>query len=78
MDSNKIFEKLQGFLSLEQQFLNQRFKAEAEKLDKKELIEILEIIHTNYLIRSKMFNNLVKHCARQGMMLPPLNELWED
>lgn len=78
MDSNKIFEKLRGFLSLEQQFLNQRVKAGAEKLDKKELIEILEIIHTNYLIRSKMFNNLVKHCAQQGMVLPPLNELWED
>lgn len=78
MDADKIFEKLQGFLSLEQQFLNQRVKASAEKLDKDKLIEILEIIHTNYLVRSKMFKNLVKHCAQQGMVLPPLNELWED
>lgn len=78
MDADKVFEKLQGFLSLEQQFLNQRVKASAEKLDKDKLIEILEIIHTNYLVRSKMFKNLVKHCAQQGMVLPPLNELWED
>jgi hypothetical protein len=78
MDADKIFEKLQGFLSLEQQFLNQRVRASAEKLDKDKLIEILEIIHTNYLVRSKMFKNLVKHCAQQGMVLPPLNELWED
>lgn len=78
MDADKIFEKLRGFLTLEQQFLNQRVKASAEKLDKDKLIEILEIIHTNYLVRSKMFKNLVKHCAQQGMVLPPLNELWED
>jgi hypothetical protein len=78
MDADKVFEKLRGFLSLEQQFLNQRVKASAEKLDKDKLIEILEIIHTNYLVRSKMFKNLVKHCAQQGMVLPPLNELWED
>jgi hypothetical protein len=77
MDADKIFEKLQGFLSLEQQFLNQRVKASAEKLDKDKLIEILEIIHTNYLVRSKMFKNLVKHCAQQGVVLPPINELWE-
>ena len=77
MDADKILEKLQGFLSLEQQFLNQRVKASAEKLDKDKLIEILEIIHTNYLVRSKMFKNLVKHCAQQGVVLPPINELWE-
>jgi hypothetical protein len=77
MDADKVFEKLQGFLSLEQQFLNQRVKASAEKLDKDKLIEILEIIHTNYLVRSKMFKNLVKHCAQQGVVLPPINELWE-
>ena len=78
MDADKIFDKLQRFLSLEQKFLNQRVKAGAEKLDKKELIEILEIIHTNYLIRSKMFKNLVKHCAQQGVVLPPINQLWEE
>jgi hypothetical protein len=77
MDADKVFEKLQGFLSLEQQFLNQRVKASAEKLDKDKLIEILEIIHTNYLVRSKMFKNLVKYCAQQGVVLPPINELWE-
>ena len=78
MDADKIFQKLQGFLSLEQKFLNQRVRAGAEKLDKKELIEILEIIHTNYLIRSRMFKNLVKYCAQQGVVLPPINELWEE
>ena len=78
MSSDKILEKLQGFLSLEEEFLNQKVKAGAEKLDKKQLIEILEIIHTNYLIRSKMFKNLVKHCGQQGVVLPPINELWEE
>jgi hypothetical protein len=78
MDADKIFEKLEGFLSLEQKFLHQRFKTEAEKLDKDKLIEIIDIVHTNYLIRSKMFKNLVKHCAQQGVVLPPINELWEE
>lgn len=77
MDADKILEKLQGYLSLEQKFLHQRFKAEAEKLDKEQLVEIVDIVHSNYLIRNKMFKNLIKHCTKQGISLPPINELWE-
>jgi len=45
MDADKILEKLQGYLSLEQKFLHQRFKAEAEKLNKEQLVEIVDIVH---------------------------------
>ena len=42
-------------MSLEQEFLHKQFLAQANKLDQKELIEILEIVHANYLVRGSLF-----------------------
>ena len=62
-------------MSLEQEFLHKRFLAQARKLDKKELVEILEILHANYLIRGSLFLRLSKWCQRQGYPLPDADEI---
>ena len=76
MDSDKILEKLQEFMTLEMKFAHTRFTTQAEKLDKEQLLEILDIVHTNYLIRNGMFKKLVRHCIKEGVSLPPMSELW--
>jgi hypothetical protein len=78
MDSKEILEKLQGYMSLEMSFTHTRFKTQAEKLDKEELLDILNIVHTNYLIRNGMFKKLVKLCIEKGVSLPPMSELWDQ
>lgn len=62
-------------MSLEQEFLHKQFLAQAGKLDKKELVEILEILHANYLIRGSLFLRLSRWCQRQGYPLPDADEI---
>ena len=62
-------------MSLEQEFLHKQFLAQANKLDRKELIEILEIVHANYLVRGSLFLRLSKWCQRQGHPLPDADEI---
>ena len=76
MDSKNILERLQEYMTLEMKFTHARFTTQAEKLDKEELLDILNIVHTNYLIRNGMFKKLIRHCIKEGVTLPPMSELW--
>jgi hypothetical protein len=75
MDGVKSLERLRSWMSLEQEFLHKQFLAQANKLDQKELIEILEIVHANYLVRGSLFLRLSKWCQRQGYPLPDADEI---
>jgi hypothetical protein len=67
-----------GWLGTEQSFLHQRVMLDAKKLDKEQLLEVFEATHQQYLLRSKLFTNLISWCARNGVLLPPLTDLFED
>lgn len=62
---------------MEQEFHHQRFLNGAGKLDKEGLVEIADIVHTNYLIRNEMFRKLVRHCVAKGYELPAFSELFK-
>lgn len=63
-------------LTTEQSFLHQRVIRDANKLSKDELVKILGDIHRLYLIKGGLFTRLVNWCARTGVELPPLTELY--
>jgi hypothetical protein len=75
MDGGQSLERLRSWMSLEQEFLHKRFVAQAHKLDKPELLEILEIVHANYLVRGGLFLRLSKWCQQQGYALPEAEEI---
>jgi hypothetical protein len=75
MDGGQSLDRLRSWMSLEQEFLHKRFIAQARKLDKTELLEILEIVHANYLVRGGLFLRLSKWCQRQGYALPEADEI---
>ncbi len=78
MDSDKLLERLKGYLTMEQEFHHRRVTNGCKKLDKKELEEIIDIVHTNYLVKAGMFRKLVAHCVRKGYKLPPMSELFGE
>lgn len=67
-----------SWLGPEQSFLHQRVMMDAKKLDKENLVEYIDFLHQQYLLRNKLFTNLVCWCTRNGVELPPLTELFED
>jgi len=64
-------------LTAEQSFTHQRVIRDADKLTKEELVKILGEIHRLYLIKGGLFTRLVNWCARTGVELPPLTELYD-
>ena len=75
MNVDPTLKKLQEYLTLEQRFHHQMFLNSLRKLENEQLIEIGDIIHTNYLVRDRMFNKLVSHCIRNGYKLPAFSTL---
>jgi len=67
-----------AWLGTEQSFLHQRVMMDAKKLDKEQLIEIFDSVHQHYLLRNRLFTNLISWCARNGVELPPITDLFED
>ena len=67
-----------AWLGTEQSFLHQRVMMDAKKLDKEQLIEIFDSVHQQYLLRNRLFSNLIVWCARNGVELPPITDLFED
>lgn len=61
----------------EQDFLHQRVMQDARKLDKDQLLEIFEEIHSQYLLRNHLFSRLASWCAHNGVLLPSFQELLE-
>ena len=64
--------------TLEQNFLHQRVLNDAQKLDKKDLLVLIEMIHKQSLVNKRMFTALVKHCVREGVELPPIDTLLDS
>jgi hypothetical protein len=63
------------WMSQEQEFLHNRVMMDAKKLDKDGLLQILEMVHKQSLINKRLFSSLSTWCARNQVMLPPLDEL---
>lgn len=78
MDSDKLLERLKGYLTMEQEFHHQKVTNGCKKLGKEELEEIIDIVHTNYLVKAGMFKRLVEHCVRRGYKLPPMSDLFNE
>jgi hypothetical protein len=75
MDGVQSLKRLRSWMSLEQEFLHKRFIGQARKLDREELLDILEIVHANYLVRGGLFLRLSKWCQQQGYPLPEAEEI---
>lgn len=65
-------------LTPEQSFLHQRVLRDAKKLDKDDLLKVMEDLHRLYLIKGGLFTRMVNWCARTGVELPSFNELYGD
>jgi hypothetical protein len=79
MDSDAVLQKLRHYMSMEQEFYHHRFMEKAKKIDDvDELVEIIDLLHSNYLIRSKLFINLAHRVAEEGYELPCIAELMKD
>ena len=66
------------WITLEQNFLHQRVLSDAQKLDKKDLLVLIEMIHKQSLVNKRMFTTLIKHCVREGFELPPIDKLLDS
>jgi len=76
MGSEELLEKLRGYLSVDQEFYHHTFMRGVKRIEHKEdLLEIIDLVHSNYLIRTKLFSNLARRVAQDGYKLPPLNEI---
>ena len=65
-------------MGVDQEFYHTKFMKSASQIDnKEELIEIIDLIHANYLIRTKLFSNLARRVSQDGYKLPPLHEIME-
>lgn len=52
--------------------------AQTPKLDKSELIDILDLVHANYLVRGRLFTKLAHWCSEQDYPIPGLDELLSE
>jgi hypothetical protein len=75
MDNESSLKRLKEFMGLEQEFLHLQFMKKAAKLDKKELLEILDLTHANYLVRGRLFSKLTQWCLVNQMPLPAIDDL---
>ena len=63
-------------MTMEQEFYHHRFMSRARKIDKVEdFVEILDLLHSNYLVQKRLFHNLAKSVADSGVELPALSDL---
>ena len=66
-----------AWFTVENEFLHTRVMADAAKLDKDDLLKIFDMVHKQSQLNKRLFSQLLKHCASEGVELPPLNELLE-
>ena len=63
---------------MEQEFYHKKFMMKARMIDDiDELREILDLLHSNFLVRKNLFEALAKRVADDGYELPELSELIE-
>ena len=77
MDEKEILGAVQGYLTIEGEFQHKRVMDGCSALDKEELSEIVDIVHTNYLVKTEMFKKLVAFCISKGYELPAMTSLFE-
>lgn len=77
MDDKEILGAIQGYLTVEQEFQHKRVMDGCNKLGKEELSEIVDIVHTNFLVKTEMFKKLVAFCIAKGYELPAMSSLFE-
>jgi hypothetical protein len=63
------------WMNTEQEFLHKRVMTDAAKLDRDQLLQIFEMVHKQYLIRSNLFARLSSWCAHNSVVLPGFDEL---
>ena len=68
-------ESLRQYVSIDQEFQHISFMNSLEKLDRDSVMEIFDIVHMNYLVRGALFSKICSHCMKNGVDLPPLDEL---
>ena len=73
--SEELLEKLRSYLSYEQEFQHRVFIDKVVELDGDEAREVLSLIHTNYLIRGKLLENICKYCINNDIELPSFGDL---
>ncbi len=63
-------------MTMEQEFYHTHFMNRASKIDKvDDLVEILDLLHANYLVQKRLFSNLAREAARSGIELPSIAQL---
>jgi len=76
MNDKEILGAIRGYLTVEQEFQHKRVMDACNKLGKEELSEIVDIVHTNYLVKTEMFKKLVAFCLAKGYELPAMSSLF--
>ena len=66
---------LTDWLDTEQEFTHHKLMMHADDADKKDLLKVIDMAHKNYLIYHKLFRNLLRYCAQNGLHPPELTEL---
>ena len=65
-------------MTIEQEFYHKKFMMKARMIDDiDELREILDVLHSTFLVRKNLFEALAKRVADDGYVLPELSELIE-
>ena len=75
-DSDYLKKRLRDYMTVEQEFYHTHFMNRASKIDKvDDLVEILDLLHANYLVQKRLFSSLAREAARSGIELPSIAEL---
>ena len=75
-DSDDLKKRLRDYMTVEQEFYHTHFMNRASKIDKvDDLVEILDLLHANYLVQKRLFSSLAREAARSGIELPSIAEL---
>ena len=78
MESDDLLRRLREYMTIEQEFYHHRFMSRARKIEKAEdFVEILDLLHANYLVQKRLFTNLARAVADSEMDLPALKDLLE-
>ena len=76
MGEEELLQRLREYMTIEQEFYHHRFMSRARKIDKAEdFVEILDLLHANYLVQKRLFHNLAKQMSDLGVELPKLKDL---
>ena len=78
MESEALLTRLRKFMTIEQEFYHKKFMMKAKMIDDiDELREILDLLHSNFLVRKNLFEALARRVAEDGYQPPELSELIE-